>query len=116
MGATDPQKAPTVPSMEGLTLSGETVDVAKLARGRPTVLLFGFRDAARVREAEKRVDGPTGVLRTDAPRAAVPRVHAQANLATFATPLRAAFGGDDRVGVYEVSRCAAGPWRRHAVG
>ena len=49
MGATDPQKAPTVPSMEGLTLSGETVDVAKLARGRPTVLLFGFRDAARVR-------------------------------------------------------------------
>ena len=38
-----------VPSLPGVTLDGTAVDVASLARGRVTLLLYGFRDAARVR-------------------------------------------------------------------
>jgi hypothetical protein len=38
-----------VPSLPGVTLTNEAVDVAALARDRVTLLLFGFRDYARVR-------------------------------------------------------------------
>jgi len=112
------QKAPAIPSMEGLTLSGETVDVAKLTRGRPTVLLFGFRDAARVWSELIPVRTATYWPKSAHIVGLVPNSLAktsQANLATFATPLHTAFADDDRVGIYEVRRYVTGPWHCHVV-
>ena len=101
-GSARTQTAPTIPSIEGVTLTSDKVDVAALAKGRVTLLLFGFRDFARVRWPFT-ASHPASTRRLPHQRHVTGCI-AQPMLMTYATPFLEAYREHDNVAVYEV-RC-----------